>query len=376
MARILMIAGEPSGDLHAAGVVRALRRKRPDWEIVGIGGPQMASAGMTCFHSTNEMAILGFSEVVRHFPFIHRVLNELKSEVRRRPPNLVILIDYPGFNLRFAKFVHGQNIPILYYISPQVWAWGKGRVKKMAKWITKMAVIFPFEEEIYRRAGVNVEFVGHPLLEENEGRKKRPDLRDELDIPREKRIFGLLPGSRPQEVRKLLPEMIRTFEQLRKTFPDLQGVVSQSPQLDPRFYAPYLSSQLKLTARTRALMRSSVFMLVASGTATLEAALSQTPFAVVYRLSPLSYFLGKHLISIEHIGMVNIVAGERIVPEFVQKDFKAEKMAPKIAEILKDSEKYDAIRQNLRSISGKLGKPGASGRVAELAIQLVEKNDP
>ncbi len=372
MARILMIAGEPSGDLHAAGVVREIRQRRPEWEIVGIGGPQMAAAGMTCFHSTDEMAILGFVEVLRHFPFIRRVMNEMKVEILNNRPDLVILVDYPGFNLRFARFVHRQGIPILYYISPQVWAWGKGRVKKMARWISKMAVIFPFEEEIYRRAGVDVTFVGHPLLEKFARGKDPANLKRELDIPPSKKIFGLLPGSRPQEVRKLLPEMIRTFELLRKDFPELEGVVSQSPQLSSEFYTPFLRPGLKLTPHTEALMRSSHFMLVASGTATLEAALSGTPFAVVYRLAPLSYFIGKHLISVDHIGMVNIVAGRRVVPEFVQGDFQAEKMVSAIGKILREPKEYKAIQKALSEIPKKLGTPGASARVAELAIKMVE----
>ncbi len=372
MARILMIAGEPSGDLHAAGVVREIRQRRPEWEIVGIGGLQMAAAGMTCFHSTDEMAILGFVEVLRHFPFIRRVMNEMKAEILNNRPDLVILVDYPGFNLRFARFVHRQGIPILYYISPQVWAWGKGRLKKMARWISKMAVIFPFEEEIYRRAGVDVTFVGHPLLEKFARGKDPANLKRELDIPPSKKIFGLLPGSRPQEVRKLLPEMIRTFELLRKDFPELEGVVSQSPQLASEFYTPFLRPGLKLTPHTEALMCSSHFMLVASGTATLEAALSGTPFAVVYRLAPLSYFIGKHLISVDHIGMVNIVAGRRVVPEFVQGDFQAEKMVSAIGKILRDPKEYEAIQKALSEIPKKLGAPGASARVAELAIKMVE----
>ncbi len=372
MARILIIAGEPSGDLHAAGVVRELLRQRPGWEVVGIGGPQMAAAGMTCFHSTDEMAILGFVEVLRHFPFIRHVMNEMKTQILQNRPDLVILVDYPGFNLRFARFVHRQGIPILYYISPQVWAWGKGRVKKMAKWISRMAVIFPFEEEIYRRAGVDVTFVGHPLLEKLGTEKGGVDLKGELGIPPSGKIFGLLPGSRPQEVRKLLPEMIRTFEMLREEFPELEGVVSQSPQLQSDFYAHFLAPELKLTPHTEALMRSSYFMLVASGTATLEAALAGTPFAVVYRLAPLSYFIGKHLISVEHIGMVNIVAGRRVVPEFIQRDFRAEKMVPEIGKILRDPSKYKAIQAALSEIPEKLGTPGASRRVAEMAIDMVE----
>ncbi|NOY78237.1 MAG: lipid-A-disaccharide synthase [Calditrichaeota bacterium] len=265
MPRILIIAGETSGDVHGSGVVREIRRRRPDVDIVGIGGPRMAAAGMTCFYSTDQMAILGFTEVVRHFPFIRKVHARLTRELETAPPDLLILIDYPGFNLRFAKQAKKRGIPILYYISPQVWAWGKGRVAKIARLVDKMAVIFDFEEKLYREAGVDVTFVGHPLLDSLRFDWNREQFLQSLGYPPETRIFGLLPGSRPQEVRKLLPEMIRTFVKLKELFPDLQGVVSRSPQLDSDFYAPFLSAGLVLTPQTHALMQSSHFMIVACG---------------------------------------------------------------------------------------------------------------
>ncbi len=370
MPRIMIIAGETSGDLHGSGVVREILRRRPDAEIVGIGGPQMSAAGMTCFYSTDQMAILGFTEVVRHFPFIRQVHARLTRELQTAPADLLILIDYPGFNLRFAKQAKKQGIPILYYISPQVWAWGRGRVKKIARLVDKMAVIFKFEEEIYREAGVDVTFVGHPLLDSLRFDWDRESFLKSLNYPPETKIFGLLPGSRPQEVQKLLPKMIETFFKLKEVFPDLQGVVSRSPQLSPDFYDPFLSDELVLTPQTHALMQNSHFMIVASGTATLEAALYGSPFVVAYKISELSYLLGKFLISVDHIGLVNIVAGKRIVPEFIQRDFRSSVMVPVIERILTDAQEYYRIQTDLSKIREKLGTPGASARVAELAIEM------
>ncbi len=372
--RIMIIAGESSGDLHGAGLIREIRRLRPETGIVGIGGPKMAAAGMTCFYSTDQMAILGFTEVVRHFPLIRRVHNRLIRELEASPPDLLILIDYPGFNLRFAKQAKLRGIPVLYYISPQVWAWGTGRVPKIARLVDKMAVIFAFEEEIYRKAGLDVTFVGHPLLDSLPSGLDAELFKKEMGFSEETKLFGLLPGSRAQEVQKLLPEMIRTFRRLKKAFPELQGVVSQSPQLSPSFYKPFLSGELKLTAHTHALMQASHFMMVASGTATLEAVFYGNPFVVTYKISRTSYFLGRFLVSVKNIGLVNIVAGRRIVPEFIQHNFRAEKMAPVIAGILTDRERYRNIQTDLQQIRTKLGSPGASARVAEMALKMMERS--
>ncbi len=374
MPRIMIVAGETSGDLHGSVLVREILQRDPGAEIVGIGGPRMAESGMTCFYSTNQMAILGFTEVVRHFPFIRHVHAHLTRELDARRPDLLILTDYPGFNLRFAKQAKMRGIPILYYISPQVWAWGKKRVAKIARLVDKMAVIFDFEEKIYRDAGVDVTFVGHPLLDSLRFDWDRSQFLSAVGLTEDTRIFGLLPGSRPQEVQKLLPEMIQTYLHLKKSFPELRGIVSQSPQLEPSFYDSFLSNDLILTPQTHALMQNSHFMMVASGTATLEAALYGTPFAVVYKISELSYLIGKLLISVDHIGLVNIVAGKRIVPEFIQHDFTSKKMAPTIEKILSDVERYRRIQTDLSGIRKKLGAPGASARVAEIALSMVKQS--
>ena len=374
MSRIMIVAGETSGDLQGSSLVREILRRDPSAEIVGIGGPKMAESGMTCFYSTDQMAVLGFTEVVRHLPFIRRVHAHLTHELDARRPDLLILIDYPGFNLWFAKQAKKRGIPILYYISPQIWAWGKNRVAKIARLVNKMAVIFDFEEKIYRNAGVDVTFVGHPLLNSLRFDWDRSRFLSALGLTEDTRIFGLLPGSRPQEVKKLLPEMIQTYRRLKKSFPDLRAVVSQSLQFEPSFYDFALSKDLILTPQTHALMQNSHFMMVASGTATLEAALYGNPFAVVYKISELSYVIGKLLISVDHIGLVNIVAGKRIVPEFIQHDFTSKKMAPAIEKILSDVETYRRIQMDLSGIRKKLGSPGASARVAEMALSMVKRS--
>ncbi|MDZ7360856.1 MAG: lipid-A-disaccharide synthase [candidate division KSB1 bacterium] len=376
---VLIVAGEASGDLHGAGVVRAIKQLAPQTEIFGIGGDGMAAAGMELLFHVRDMAVVGFTEILRHLRFFHRVMKTLEREVARRKPEVVILIDYPGFNLRLAARLHrdGEKPPkILYYIAPQVWAWGAARLSKMARIIDQMAVVFPFETSLFQSAGMATEFVGHPLLE-----GLRPKITTEAFFSRyqlaaESPLLGLLPGSRREEVARLLPDMLATARLVRQSIPDLQIAVAMAPNLPENFYrARVKDNGVRLVSNsTYEVMRDSRACLVCSGTATLETACFKTPLVVVYRLSRLSYEIGKRVVKLPYIGLVNVVAGRKIVPEFIQNDFRPERVAPVLVKMIQDRGHHAAMQEALAEVGRKLGTPGASRRTAELALQLCEKS--
>jgi len=375
---VLIVAGEASGDLHGAGVVRALKQLEPQTEIFGIGGDDMAAAGMELLFHVRDMAVVGFTEILRHLRFFRRVMKTLEREVARRKPDAVILIDYPGFNLRFAARLHRgcEKLPkILYYIAPQVWAWGAKRIPKMARLIDQMAVVFPFETPPFQSAGIPTEFVGHPLLE-----GLRPKLTTEAFFSRyqlaaESPLLGLLPGSRRDEIARLLPDMLATARLVRQSIPDLQIAVAMAPNLPEDFYRAWVKDDgVRLVSNsTYEVMRDSRSCLVCSGTATLETACFGTPLVVVYRISRLSYEIGKRVVKMPYIGLVNVVAGRKIAPEFIQNDFRPERVAPVLAKMIQDRDHHAEMKQALAEVRSNLGTPGASRRTAELALQLCEQ---
>lgn len=371
---ICIIAGEASGDMHGASLVRALRKRRPDLSFTGIGGDRMSEAGVRLVRHVREMAFLGFFEVLKHLPFIRRVLSEIRSLMDSRHPIAVILIDYPGFNLKIAKEAKKRGIPVVYYISPQVWAWGKGRVKKIAKRVDRMIVIFDFEEAIYREAGMDVVFVGHPLKDSVRTAVSKSVFFRNAGLDPRKPLLGLLPGSRRQEVQNLLPEMIRAFKLMQADIPGLQAVVGIAPMLSDQVYTPYFSEAEEVrSVRFQAyeVMSYSDAALVASGTATLETALSGTPMVILYKMSAGSFFIGRLLVHMENIGLANIVAGRRIVPELLQRDVTAEKIRAAAFPLLTDARLRREIRRNLKEVAKKLGRPGATGRAADRIIEFL-----
>ena len=371
---ICIIAGEASGDMHGASLVRELKKRRPNLSFTGIGGDRMSEAGVHLVRHVREMAFLGFFEVVKHLPFIRRVLSEIRSLMDSRHPIAVILIDYPGFNLKIAKEAKKRGIPVIYYISPQVWAWGKGRVKKIAKRVDRMIVIFDFEEAIYREAGMDVVFVGHPLKDAVRAAVSKKTFFRNAGLDPRKPLLGLLPGSRSQEVRKLLPEMVRAFQLMRADVHGLQAVAGLAPTLGDQVYAPFLSDAKEIRSvrsRTYEVMAYSDAVLVASGTATLETALSGTPMVILYRMSAGSFFIGKLLVHMQNIGLANIVAGRRIVPELLQRDVTAEKIRAAAVPLLTDVKLRLEIRRNLNEAVKKLGRPGATGRAADRIIEFL-----
>jgi len=373
---ILIIAGEASGDTRGAELISVLQESRTDLRFWGIGGDLMAKSGMRLVRHAHEMAFLGFFEVIRHIPFIRKVFKEMSDLLDSECPDLVILIDYPGFNLRFAKQAKKRDIPVVYYISPQIWAWGRNRIHKIRRTVDHMIVLFPFEEAFYREAGVPVTFVGHPLKETFQVKLSKPEYMKSFGLDPKQKILALLPGSRKQEVKRLLPVMIRTCKLLRQAFPDLQFVLCQSPTLEQAFYASLLKEDQNIQmieGRTPETLAYSDAAIVASGTATLEAALAGTPMVVLYKMAPMSYWLARMLVRVSHIGLVNIVAGREIVPELIQDDAQAERIEEIIKSYFAHPDKAEGVRKKLLQVSVKLGESGAAKRAAKVILRELDK---
>jgi lipid-A-disaccharide synthase len=372
--RVLLIAGEASGDLHGGGVVRALRALAPDVETYGIGGENMRQAGMELLFHVRDLAFMGFVEVVRNLPTIFRVENRLDEVLRSRRPDVVVLIDYPGFNLRFARRAKHHGIPVVYYISPQVWAWRRGRVHTMRRLVDRMKVVFPFEVEMYREAGVPVEFVGHPLAEHLGGATDRAGFFARHGLDPARTVLALFPGSRRQEIERILPVMANAAALLARET-GCQVVVGVAPALGPGILREHLTDTPGVTLienATHGLMEHADAAIVTSGTATLETGWFGTPMVVVYRTSPITFFIGRLLVRVPYIGLVNIVAGERVVPELIQRDLTPARLAAAVRPLLVDPGTARAMRGKLAVIRERLGAPGASERVARDILALAE----
>ena len=373
---ILIIAGELSGDVQGGKLVAAIKKLSPDLKITGIGGDNMEAAGMELLHHIREMSFLGFSEVVKHLPFIRKVMNELTAWIETNRPETVILIDYPGFNLRLAQKAKKLGCRIVYYISPQVWAWGAGRIKTISRLVDHMIVVFPFEEELYRSAGVKVDFVGHPILEGLNSKLSREGFFEKHGFKLDDPVVGLLPGSRTQEVENLYLQMVEAAELMKKELPDLQTVTGISPTLNENIYSNIEAGKDLLHSNDiYDVMQHSAVLFVASGTATLESACLGTPMIIVYKVSPISWFLGKLLVKLKNIGLVNIVAGEKIVPEILQSEVTATRLASEGLSLLGDKTLMEDTRKKLMMVKESLGKTGASQRAAELIVNGTSSKD-
>lgn len=385
MKRVMIIAGEASGDAHGAGVVRELKRAAPEMDIFGIGGDKMEREGMTLTFHVREMSFMGFVEVLRHLPLIRRVERTLEALLKTRRPDAVLLIDYPGFNLRFARIAKRAGVKVFYYISPQVWAWKKGRLKKMPVLIDKMMVILPFEERLYKEHGIPVEFVGHPLLEELHVDESREEFCSRIGVDPARKIIALIPGSRNQEIRRLFPPMLEAAELLRKNHP-IEIVVAAAPSIPVTLYremirqaeqgsdadtvsVAHASMTVKVAENsTHALMKFAYAAIVTSGTATLETACFGTPMAVVYKTSWITYWLARLVVRIDTISLVNILAGRKVVPELIQHEAGPERIAHVIGRYLSDSAHYETVRAELSRVTEMMGEPGASKKVAEALL--------
>jgi len=369
-----MVAGEPSGDLHGSGVVRALRRMAAGIEVTGVGGARMRAEGMSIIHDCADLAFMGFAEVLRNLGTIRDLRRELVHEIEAHRPDVVVLIDYPGFNLRFAREARDRGIPVLYYISPQVWAWHRGRVKKMRNLVNRMKVVFPFEVPIYREAGIDVEFVGHPLAEHIGTSMPRGEFFRRWNLDPGRPLLGLFPGSRRQEIERILPVMARAADDLRAGR-SLQVAIGVAASLGKEFIGSFLHGERRpvlVEDGSYDLMAYADAAIVTSGTATLETGWFGTPMAVVYRTSPLTYAIGRMLVDVTSIGLVNIVAGRPVVPEFIQGDMTPARIAAAVGRFLDDGAYASAVRSDLAVIREKLGGPGASERVARGILALGE----
>jgi lipid-A-disaccharide synthase len=366
----MIIAGEASGDLHGAGVVRALKQADPECTVYGIGGDKMQAEGMELVFHCRELSFMGFLEVVQHLPLIRSVERTLAALLKARRPDVVLLIDYPGFNLRFARTVKEAGIKVVYYISPQVWAWNRGRVKKMKRLVDRMLVVFPFELSIYQEEGIPVEFVGHPLLEELGEPQGKPEFCKRYELDPQVPILGLFPGSRRQEIERLFPVMIGAARMLHRTH-GVQAVVGVSSVLDLKFMRSFLRDDFPVRLvqhATHDCMKNADVAIVTSGTATLETGCFQTPMLVVYKTSTPTYLIGRLLVRIRNIGLVNIVAGKTVAPEILQWSVTPHRLAAEAGRLLDDPEARSRMADELAAVRKRLGSPGASQRVAEVVL--------
>ena len=367
----MIVAGEASGDLHGSGVIKALRLLDPEIQVCGMGGEHMRRAGAELIIDSSRLAVVGITEVLGRLGSLLQAYRNLRKVIQGGDVSLLILIDFPDFNLFLSQVAQRKGIPILYYISPQVWAWRSGRLKKIARRINKMAVIFPFEVPLYQKAGVDVEFVGHPLLDILGTHPLNP-LREEM---RGKPRIAILPGSREKEVRALLPEMLKAAEILFQQKPEAQFFLAAAPTVRVQEMKEFFTSSkvpmVIVEGQTYETIMAADTVIVASGTATLETAILGKPMVVVYQVSPFSYWFGRRLVKVKWVGLVNIIAGKAVVPELLQEEARAGKIAAAVLRIINDEPYRKQMVKELEEIKSKLGTPGAADRVARLALELI-----
>lgn len=373
--RLLLSCGEPSGDLYAGALTRELRALAPGVSIAGLGGPQFAAAGGTLLEDYRGLAVTGLTEAIAKLPRSRAAIARLADAARVERADALVLIDFPDFNFQLARRVKPLRIPIVYYISPQIWAWRAGRLKTMRAIADRVLVIFPFEEQIYRDGGVPVEFVGHPLID-----LVTPSAPRELFLPSHGRKAGaqtvaILPGSRTNEVAQILPDLAAAAVLIRERVSGVQFVVARAPHLDDRLFdvvRQLLSQDASVVeGETDAVLASADIALTASGTATVQAALHDVPMVIVYRLSALTFRIVRRLVRVDSIGMVNLIAGEKIVPELIQHQFTPKAVAAEAVSMLTDPARAATIRAGLARVRQRLGGPGASRRAAEAVLQVV-----
>jgi lipid-A-disaccharide synthase len=373
--KVLIVAGESSGDLYGAQLVEAMAVLAPQVQFYGVGGIEMKRKGVNLLFSSSELAVVGITEVLGKVGHIWRAWREIKRFIVDHTPHLAVLIDYPDFNLRLARVLKDNAVPVLYYVSPQVWAWRPGRIKKIAKRVAKMVVILPFEVPIYQHKGVDVEFVGHPLLDILDTDLSRKELRRRLGVPPDCLLIGLLPGSREREVKVLLPPLVGAAEILSREFPSCRFVLPLASTIKRDLVQDFIAGgrfPLEVVeGRTFEVMKAADLLLVVSGTATLEGAIAGVPMVIIYRLSPISYLIGRMLVKVKCIGLANIIVGRKVVPELIQGEVTPQRIAREATKILRDPAKKEEIEGAFKLVQEKLGGKGASHRVARIALQMM-----
>ena len=370
----MVIAGEVSGDMHAAPLIESLRVANPDLQVWGIGGDRLREQDVELLYDVREMAVLGLWEVLKRYGFFRRVFDHMLRELDRRKPDAVLLIDYPGFNLRFARAAHQRGVKVLYYVCPQVWAWHRSRIAKMARIVDRLMVIFPFEVEVFKDTPLRVDFVGHPLVSAAQAALAEPETN--IGWPGSGARVALLPGSRVQEVDRILPVMLDTACRLQEQDPDMTFAIAApsakiAEVIESRMAAAAcLPNHLILvTGQTRQVLRQARAAMVASGTATIETALLGCPMIVVYRTSPLTYWVGRQVIQVPHLGMVNIVAGRELCPEFIQHAALPEAMAAALMPFIGDSPERKQMLEGLAEVARALGTEHPTRRAVEIITE-------
>jgi lipid-A-disaccharide synthase len=373
MTRLLISSGEASGDLYAAELIRHLAPETRSLEVFGLGGDHLAGQGARLLAHARDLAVVGLFEVVTHLRRIRRIFHDVLAEVDRKRPDAAVLIDYPDFNLRLARQLAARGVPVLYYVSPQVWAWRRGRLRAIRDTVSRMIVIFPFEEALYREAGIPVSFVGHPLVDLVQPTMDRDAVLQGLGLDPGRPMVALLPGSRAQELAHHLPRMAAAVRLLRERRGDLQFALALAPSMDAARVAAALGDLpvRVVSGRTHDVLSSCAAAIVASGTATVEAALLGAPMVVVYHLSPITYALGRRFVRVPHYAMVNLIAERPVVTELIQSDFTAERTVQEVLSLIEDPARRERMRDDLNEVRNRLGAPGASARAAGIVREAL-----
>ena len=371
--RVMISCGEPSGDLYAGALAAEILQASPSTVITGFGSDRLKAAGASLVGDFSGLSVTGLMEVARVLPRTYATYRRLIDDAETTRPDVFVAIDFPDFNFRLAAAVRKREVPVVYYISPQLWAWRRGRMRTMRRIADRVLVIFPFEEAIYREAGVPVQWVGHPLLDVAKTPEPRTAFLARLQLDPNRPVVALLPGSRHNELHAILPDLVNAALLIRDRVPGVQWIVARAPHLDSEAFAPLkrLAGQVATVEhQTDDVLAAADLALVASGTVTVQAALHECPMVVVYRLSALTYRLGKPFVHVDTYAMANLVAGRRVVPELIQEDFTPERVAAEALRVLTDPVHAASVRRSLREVRGKLGEPGASRRAAAAVLEV------
>ncbi|HTH02701.1 MAG TPA: lipid-A-disaccharide synthase [Vicinamibacterales bacterium] len=372
----MISCGEPSGDLYAGALATEIRRLDPGTTIVGLGGRRLRDAGAHLTADFSGLSVTGLLEVARLLPRTYATYRTLVREAKAHRPDVFVAIDFPDFNFVLARAIRRLGVPVVYYISPQLWAWRRGRMKTMRRIADRVLVIFPFEEAIYREAGVPVQWVGHPLLDITPATAPPTEFLPRLGLDPARPVVALLPGSRRNEVDAILLDLVRAAALIRQRLPGVQFIVARAPHLNDSLFAPldsFAGTMAIVEGRTDDVLATADMAVVASGTVTVQAALHECPMVVVYRLSPVTYRLGKPFVHVDTYAMANLVAGRRVVPELIQQDFTPERVADEALRVLTDPAKAAAVKRDLRDVRTRLGTRGASQRAAQSVLDVAGK---